>query len=102
MSTPNPNAADCAVVVGAKQTATGKCGFSHLVQALIHATDQIARHEGFGELVVVLVLSHPNAVVLRVKLCPEVRDGFCLFFVGVKPLEVVHVEGALWHVVKRI
>lgn len=45
LPTPNPNAADGAVVVVSKQTYTGKSGLSHLLQALIHSTDQVTGHK---------------------------------------------------------
>lgn len=58
-------------------------------------SDQVARHEDHGELIVVLVIAPPDGVILLVKLVEEVGDGFLLVIVGIEPLEVVHVEVAL-------
>lgn len=91
-TTPEPDTGDGRGVVRAEQTNGTESVLAHLVKALEHAGDQVAAHEGEGQVFWVLVLSIPQRVVFWVEGFPEGWDRDSGVFVGVHALEVVNVE----------
>jgi hypothetical protein len=56
----DPDSGDGAITVSTKQTDGGKGVFLQLLNTLEHSRDEIAAHEHFRQLVVILVFTKPD------------------------------------------
>ena len=107
LSLPEPNTGN-GVVTGSRRAIDSHVGervLAQLLQPLEHAPDQVVGHEDLTQLLRVLVLAVPDRVELLVflEVLPEVgQRDFGRVLVGVGPLELVHVEGALGHLGERV
>jgi hypothetical protein len=89
LSSEHPNSRDGTVIVFSIKTYRCKCIFLELLQALEHASNEIAAHENLSQFIIVFILSIPNGPVLSVQLLPEEGDGFSLSFIGIATLELI-------------
>merc|ERR1719209_1294222 len=96
LSLEDPDATDGGIVVLAEKTSRCKRVLLEFLQTLEHSSDEVARHEDHGQLVIVLVVASPDGVVLVVKVLPEPGNGRILVIVGVKPLPFLQIESSLW------
>lgn len=92
MASEDPDSGDGAIIIIAEQADGGKGVFLQLLNTLEHSRDEIAAHEHFTQLVVILVLAQPNWPVIFVELLPEEWKGYRLFFVWVTTFELIQVE----------
>lgn len=63
------------------------------LETVVEASNEVARHEGHGELIVVLVVNLPDGVLVERNVLPEPLEGVGGLLVGVLALPLVEREG---------
>ena len=102
LASEDPNTRNGAAVVGSKEDNTSKGILPQFVQSLKHPSDEVATHEGLGQLFREAVLGIPQGPAIFIKVLPKIwqchREGV---LIGILTLKLIQHKGTLGQVSKR-